>query len=53
MFAAEKSNDANNLTKESAVRCISETQVSQIGIYEGWNFNFGNTMLDWIQALLE
>ena len=22
-------------------------------IYKGWNFNFGNTMLDWIQALLE
>ena len=22
-------------------------------IYEGWNFNFGNTQLDWIQELLE
>jgi hypothetical protein len=21
--------------------------------YVGWNFNFGNTMLDWIQVLLE
>ena len=21
-------------------------------IYEGWNFNFGNTPLDWIQELL-
>ena len=21
--------------------------------YEGWNFNFGNTPLDWIQELLE
>ena len=21
--------------------------------YEGWNFNFGNTPLDWIQQLLE
>ena len=21
--------------------------------YEGWNFNFGNTPLDWIQGLLE
>ena len=21
--------------------------------YEGWNFNFGNTTLDWIQELLE
>ena len=24
-----------------------------IYIYEGWNFNFGNTPLDWIQELLE
>ena len=24
-----------------------------LGIYEGWNFNFGNTPLDWIQELLE
>jgi hypothetical protein len=22
-------------------------------MYVGWNFNFGNTALDWIQALLE
>ena len=22
-------------------------------IYEGWNFDFGNTPLDWIQELLE
>ena len=22
-------------------------------IYEGWNFNFGNTLLDWIQELPE
>ena len=22
-------------------------------IYEGWNFNFGNTPLDWVQELLE
>ena len=22
-------------------------------MYEGWNFNFGNTLLDWIQELLE
>ena len=21
--------------------------------YEGWNFNFGNTPLDWIQELLD
>ena len=24
-----------------------------IYIYEGWNFNFGNTPLDWIQELME
>ena len=24
-----------------------------VTIYEGWNFNFGNTPLDWIQELLE
>ena len=22
-------------------------------LYEGWNFNFGNTPLDWIKELLE
>ena len=22
-------------------------------MYEGWNFNFGNTLLAWIQELLE
>ena len=22
-------------------------------VYEGWNFNFGNIPLDWIQELLE
>ena len=26
---------------------------AKLRIYKGWNFNFGNTMLDWIQALLE
>ena len=25
----------------------------EVKIYEGWNFNFGNTPLDWIQELLE
>ena len=24
-----------------------------ISMYEDWNFNFGNTPLDWIQELLE
>ena len=24
-----------------------------VPFYEGWNFNFGNTPLDWIQKLLE
>ena len=26
---------------------------SAVSLYEGWNFNFGNTLLDWIQELLE
>ena len=26
---------------------------SIIQMYEGWNFNFGNSPLDWIQELLE
>ena len=26
---------------------------SSLRMYEGWNFNFGNTPLDWIQQLLE
>ena len=26
---------------------------TRIVMYEGWNFNFGNTPLDWIQELLE
>ena len=26
---------------------------SLVDIYEGWNFNFGDTPLDWIQELLE
>ena len=25
----------------------------EMKMYEGWNFNFGNTLLDWIQELLE
>ena len=29
-------------------------QPTRIGVlYEGWNFNFGYTPLDWIQELLE
>ena len=27
--------------------------VSVFRMYEGWNFNFGNTPLDWMQELLE
>ena len=30
-----------------------EGWVLPLPIYEGWNFNFGNTPLDWIQELLE
>ena len=29
------------------------TSCTSVIIYEGWNFNFGNTPLDWIQELLE
>ena len=30
------------------------TESRRTGIsYEGWNFNFGNAPLDWIQELLE
>ena len=27
--------------------------IMNISVYEGWNFNFGNTSLDWIQELLQ
>ena len=30
-----------------------QTKAEKICLYEGWNFNFGNTPLDWIQELLE
>ena len=30
-----------------------ECEKSYKGKYKGWNFNFGNTPLDWIQELLE
>ena len=29
------------------------TTESSFSLYEGWNFNFGNTPLDWIQEPLE
>ena len=33
---------------------LEEVKMKVIYImYEGWNFNFGNTPLDWIQDLLE
>ena len=32
---------------------LKSTNTVLIFIYEGWNFNFGNTPLDWIQELLE
>ena len=33
--------------------CDTEGKFSVEIRYEGWNFNFGNTPLDWIQELLE
>ena len=38
--------EVNHLSPSSAV-------LQYEGKYEGWNFNFGNTPLDWIQELLE
>ena len=32
---------------------VSARHIYNTGTYEGWNFNFGNTPLDWIQELLE
>ena len=31
----------------------SSNKTTMYIFYEGWNFNFGNTPLDWIQELLE
>ena len=33
--------------------CAAHSHICKLCIYEGWNFNFGNTPLDWIQELLE
>ena len=35
------------------VNMLMNRGVSKKKNYEGWNFNFGNTPLDWIQELLE
>ena len=32
---------------------LEQKITKKAGTYEGWNFNFGNTPLDWIQELLE
>ena len=32
---------------------LGVTQFLILHYYEGWNFNFGKTPLDWIQELLE
>ena len=42
--------------KESCRRqCMYDTHIICMILvsYEGWNFNFGSTPLDWIQELLE
>ena len=31
----------------------SNKRTTDVYKYEGWNFNFGNTPLDWIKELLE
>ena len=31
----------------------STDEINKDRNYEGWNFNFGNTPLDWIQEMLE
>ena len=33
--------------------CVCVCVSVLVCLYEGWNFNFGNTPLDWIQELLE
>ena len=34
-------------------KCIKGRTETGNEAYEGWNFNFGNTPLDWIQELLK
>ena len=49
--------DDANIINERKDAIIIELRVlrlaSSVFLYEGWNFNFGNTPLDWIQELLE
>ena len=47
-----------NIYGNESVSCGSVSEWDKIFLaaehkYEGWNFNFGNTLLDWIQELLE
>ena len=61
-FTAVKTNFAKNLylvriSSELVGNHVIRIPINVYGclsvIYEGWNFNFGNTPLDWIQELLE
>ena len=37
----------------SWTRPVTVMYLARLMNYEGWNFNFGNTPLDWIQEQLE
>ena len=37
----------------SVLLALSGVVKCYVNYYEGWNFNFGKTPLDWIQELLE
>ena len=42
-----------SLTNDNSTDAMWIFVKSETVNYEGWNFNFGNTPLDWIQELLE
>ena len=43
----------NTQYQSSTATIFRVTHGAEGQTYEGWNFNFGNTPLDWIQELLE
>ena len=53
--AREQHNKLAQISVPLRYLCVLEISVmiALNHIYEGWNFNFGNTPLDWIQELLE
>ena len=51
-FLLKSTEDGAKLNSKSSVDFASQNLV-MFGRYESWNFNFGNTPLDWIQELLE